>query len=93
MPTRPPRPEFEKRKYLRLQSIKSGILSFSQDLDNEPARIVDMSSAGARLELTNAIKAPGRFSLTIHPDDAVARKTVNCQLQWQRGHSLGVTFV
>lgn len=89
-----PGPEFEeKRRYLRFSSIKTAEIAFETCLPRTTVRILDLSSAGARLETERAITAPSNFVLHVGTASDAAEKTVYCRLQWQRGLHLGVSFV
>ncbi|MGB3625022.1 MAG: PilZ domain-containing protein [Henriciella sp.] len=83
----------DKRQYLRLGSTKSAELVEAGVIVPRSVRLVNISSAGARLKLDIARPVQDTFDLVIHPTDEFSRKSVKCQLQWQRGTDLGVKFI
>ena len=52
--------------------------------------VADISSAGARITLEEAIALPARLRLAFSRD---ARTGRTCQVVWRRGKSAGVKFV
>lgn len=87
------RPSDDQRRYLRLRSFKSAQVLFGATQPAIDVRIIDMSSAGAQLELAVGHQLTDVFDLVIHPDDPARRKAVRCRLIWQRKTSIGVTFL
>lgn len=81
------------RRYMRFRSIKSGLLRQDESSETIPVRVLDMSSAGARIELPAGSTPPATFALIVHPEDDLSRKTVNCRVVWQRDSCLGVSFL
>lgn len=83
----------EKRHYHRFASVKQAqILDPAAKAPTE-VKLSDFSPAGARLKLQEPHPVGETFDLVIHPADDISRKTVKCQLQWQRGRDLGVKFI
>lgn len=54
-----------------------------------PCRVLDVSTRGARLEMSEAKKMPEEFFLLIQGQSQRFR----CQIVWQNGAMLGVQYV
>ena len=52
--------------------------------------VQDISSAGARISVANAVSLPAKLRLAFARD---ARTGHKCQVVWRRGSSAGVKFV
>ena len=82
----------EKRNYARFKSTKSAELVEVGSGLPVCVKLLDFSSAGARLKLPDVRQISSEFELVIHPEDEMSKKIVKCHLQWQRGRDLGVKF-
>ncbi|WP_084419931.1 PilZ domain-containing protein [Henriciella litoralis] len=82
----------DQRRFKRISSIKSGLVLFEDESAPIPVKLIDMSAAGARLELARHLTAPPQFQLVVRPDEIGDRKAVNCKLRWQDGCQVGVSF-
>ena len=90
--TQSPPPRQDMRRYKRLQSFKSALLVTDSQEVPIPVRILDMSTAGAKLELRAPADPPAKFRLVIRADSPEDRKSVRCQRLWQQNERLGVRF-
>jgi hypothetical protein len=78
----------EKRTSPRLRSFLKGRVVFNGGQTSLECLIRDVSSAGARLELSASITLPDRFELYLPHRDTTSKVHV----QWRRGSQLGVAF-
>lgn len=90
--TAPIFPDQDRRRHSRATSIKKVRLETGGDDPVFMARVLDMSVAGARLQLEAPAMLPETFLLTVHTADAPSSKQVRCRLQWQQNTQLGVSF-
>src|SRR5687768_12318486 len=78
----------DKRTSPRLRSFLKGRVLFNGGQNSLDCLIRDMSSMGARLELSGSVTLPDRFDLYLpHRDE-----TWRAHLQWRRGGQIGVAF-
>ena len=78
----------DKRISPRLRSFLKGRVVFNGGQNSLDCLIRDMSSTGARLELSASVTLPDRFDLYLpHRDE-----TCRAHLQWRRGGHIGVAF-
>jgi hypothetical protein len=78
----------DKRTSPRLRSFLKGRVIFNGGQSSLDCLIRDMSSTGARLELSASVTLPDRFDLYLaHRDE-----TCRAHLQWRRGGQIGVAF-
>jgi hypothetical protein len=78
----------DKRTSPRLRSFLKGSVVFNGGQNNLDCLIRDMSTTGARLELSASITLPDRFDLYLpHRDE-----TCKVHIQWRRGTQIGVAF-
>src|ERR687893_1599092 len=78
----------DKRSTPRLRSFLKGRVLFNGGQNSLDCLIRDMSSTGARLELSASVTLPDRFDLYLpHRDE-----TCKVHSQWRRGNHLGVAF-
>ena len=78
----------DKRSSPRLRSFLKGRVLFNGGQNSLECLIRDLSSAGARLELSASVTLPDRFDLYLpHRDE-----TCKVHIQWRRGSQLGVAF-
>ena len=78
----------DKRSTQRLRSFLKGRILFNGGQNSLDCLIRDMSSTGARLELSTSVTLPDRFDLYLpHRDE-----TCKVHSQWRRGNQLGVAF-
>jgi hypothetical protein len=78
----------DKRTSPRLRSFLKGRVLFNGGQSSLDCLIRDMSSTGARLELSASVTLPDRFDLYLpHRDE-----TCRAHLQWRRGAQIGVAF-
>ena len=88
--SKPPRQD--QRRYARFPSFKSAQLVSDGPYGPVPVRILDMSSAGAKLEFYGPASPPETFKLVLHDDNPEERIAVNCHRLWQRKQKIGVRF-
>lgn len=79
------------RRYLRLDANKTAELSDGEG-GTVSIRILDMSAAGARLQIDRPFEFPETFSLSVTTSARTEGVTVRCRLRWQRDLEAGVTF-
>ena len=78
----------ERRISPRQRSFLKGRIVFNGGQSSLDCLIRDMSSMGARLELSGSVTLPDRFDLYLpHRDE-----TWRAHLQWRRGGQIGVAF-
>ncbi len=78
----------DKRISPRLRSFLKGRVVFNGGQSSLDCLIRDMSSTGARLDLSASVTVPDRFDLYLpHRDE-----TCRVHLQWRRGGQIGVAF-
>jgi hypothetical protein len=78
----------DKRTSPRLRSFLKGRVVFNGGQSSLECLIRDMSTTGARLELSGSVTLPDRFDLYLpHRDE-----TCKVHLQWRRGGQIGVAF-
>ena len=78
----------DKRISPRLRSFLKGRVLFNGGQRSLDCLIRDMSSTGARLELSASVTVPDRFDLYLpHRDE-----TCRVHLQWRRGGQIGIAF-
>ncbi len=78
----------DKRTSPRLRSFLKGRVVYNGGQSSLDCLIRDMSSTGARLELSASVTLPDRFDLYLpHRDE-----TLKVHLQWRRGAAIGVAF-
>jgi hypothetical protein len=78
----------DKRTSPRLRSFLKGRVIFNGGQNSLDCLIRDMSTTGARLELSESVTLPDRFDLYLpHRDE-----TSKVHIQWRRGAQLGVAF-
>lgn len=78
----------DKRISPRLRSFLKGRVVFNGGQSSLDCLIRDMSSTGARLELSASVTLPDRFDLYLpHRDE-----TCRVHLQWRRGAQIGIAF-
>ncbi len=78
----------DKRSTPRLRSFLKGRVLFNGGQSSLDCLIRDISSTGARLELSASVTLPDRFDLYLpHRDE-----TCKVHSQWRRGTQLGVAF-
>ena len=78
----------EKRTSQRLRSFLKGRVVFNGGQTSLECLIRDLSSAGARLELSASVTLPDRFELYLPHRDTTSKVHV----QWRRGSQIGVAF-
>jgi hypothetical protein len=78
----------EKRSSPRLRSFLKGRVVFNSGQASLECLIRDLSSAGARLELSASVTLPDRFELYLPHRDTTSKVHV----QWRRGSQIGVAF-
>ena len=88
-----PRSSDDQRSYLRLRSFKTAKAQFAAGRPAVDVRIIDMSSAGAQLELAESHAVTDVFDLVIQAEDPARRKAVRCRRIWQRNAAVGVVFL
>jgi hypothetical protein len=78
----------DKRSSPRLRSFLKGRVLFNSGQTSLECLIRDISSAGARLELSSSITLPDRFDLYL------PHRVTTCKvhIQWRRGTQIGVAF-
>ncbi|MBL8565261.1 MAG: PilZ domain-containing protein [Hyphomicrobiaceae bacterium] len=87
----------EARRAPRKQQALPALVTSPEIANAVPARVIDMSATGAKVELTPMGRAtgvpltdlPGRFLLVLRHD----RMEVDCELVWRDGWMLGVRFL
>jgi PilZ domain len=78
----------DKRSTPRLRSFLKGRVLFNGGQNSLECLIRDVSSSGARLEVSASVTLPDRFDLYLpHKDE-----TCRVQIQWRRGNQLGIAF-
>lgn len=78
----------DKRLTPRLRSFLKGRVLFNGGQNSLDCLIRDISSTGARLELSASVTLPDRFDLYLpHREE-----TSKVHIQWRRGSQLGVAF-
>ena len=78
----------DKRSTPRLRSFLKGRVLFNGGQNSLDCLIRDISSTGARLEVSANVTLPDRFDLYLpHRDE-----TCKVHSQWRRGSQLGVAF-
>src|SRR5918997_3066146 len=78
----------DKRSTPRLRSFLKGRVLFNGGQNSLDCLIRDISSSGARLELSASVTLPDRFDLYLpHRDE-----TCKVQIQWRRDNQLGIAF-
>src|SRR5919205_2083830 len=78
----------DKRTTPRLRSFLKGRVLFNGGQNSLECLVRDLSSTGARLELSASVTLPDRFDLYLpHRDE-----TCKVHSQWRRGTQLGVAF-
>ena len=78
----------DKRSSPRLRSFLKGRVLFNGGQNSLDCLIRDISSTGARLELSASVTLPDRFDLYLpHRDE-----TCKVHIHWRRGSQLGVAF-
>lgn len=78
----------DKRSTPRLRSFLKGRVVFNGGQNSLECLIRDISSTGARLEVSANVTLPDRFDLYLpHRDE-----TCKVHSQWRRGSQLGVAF-
>jgi hypothetical protein len=78
----------DKRTSPRLRSFLKGRVLFNGGQSSLDCLIRDMSSTGARLEISASVTLPDRFDLYLpHRDE-----TCRVHLQWRRAGQIGVAF-
>ena len=78
----------DKRTSPRLRSFLKGRVLFNGGQTSLECLIRDLSSTGARLELSASITLPDRFDLYLPHRDT----TCKVHFQWRRGNQIGVAF-
>ena len=78
----------EKRTSQRSRSFLKGRVVFNGGQTSLECLIRDLSSAGARLELSASVTLPDRFELYLPHRDTTSKVHV----QWRRGSQIGVAF-
>ena len=78
----------ERRISPRQRSFLKGRIVFNGGQNSLDCLIRDMSSMGARLELSESVTLPDRFDLYLPQRD----ETWRADLQWRRGGQIGVAF-
>jgi len=79
-----------KSRLSRRRVEKQAWLATDGDFALRPCKVVDMSDHGAQLTLEQFDRLPKQFNITF----SRARRTgLRCQVRWQRGRSIGVTFL
>src|ERR687893_740516 len=78
----------DKRSTPRLRSFLKGRVLFNGGQNSLDCLIRDISSAGARLELSASITLPDRFDLYLPHRDT----TCKVHVQWRRGSQIGIAF-
>ena len=81
----------EWRKEERHQTIKVGILSYSDGAVPCKSVIANWSPEGARLRFNKPYDGANKFDLTIYFDELVLVK-VPCVIIWQKDNDIGVRF-
>jgi len=78
----------DKRTSPRLRSFLKGRVLFNGGQNSLDCLIRDMSTTGARLELSASVTLPDRFDLYLpHRDE-----TCKVHIQWRRDTQIGVAF-
>jgi hypothetical protein len=78
----------DKRSTPRQRSFLKGRVLFNGGQTSLECLIRDISSSGARLELSASVTLPDRFDLYLpHRDE-----TCKVQIQWRRDNQLGIAF-
>jgi len=78
----------DKRSSPRLRSFLKGRVVFNGGQTSLECLIRDLSSTGARLELSASITLPDRFDLYLPHRETTSKVHV----QWRRGNHIGVAF-
>ncbi len=78
----------DKRSSPRLRSFLKGRVLFNGGQTSLECLIRDISSAGARVELSASITLPDRFDLYLPHRDT----TCKVHVQWRRGSQIGLAF-
>ena len=78
----------EKRSSPRMRSFLKGRVLFNGGQTSLECLIRDISSTGARLELSASITLPDRFDLYLPHRETTSK----VHIQWRRGSQVGVAF-
>jgi hypothetical protein len=78
----------DKRASPRLRSFLKGRVVFNGGQTSLECLIRDISSVGARLELSASVTLPDRFDLDLPHRE----QTSKVHVQWRRGSQIGVAF-
>ena len=77
----------ENRKVQRRRTLKAGTISLHLGGAID-CKIRNLSSTGARLEVTSQLGIPDSFILLTKPD----RIQHPCRVKWRKDHHIGVVF-
>jgi hypothetical protein len=78
----------ERRTAARLRSLLRGRIVFNNGNSTLDCTVREISSDGARLEVSEAVTIPDRFDLFIPQKN----QTSHAVIVWRRENSIGVTF-
>ncbi|WP_162173814.1 PilZ domain-containing protein [Hyphomonas johnsonii] len=87
-----PRPAGDCRAYQRMRSTRRGTLYSMAGAPVSPARLHDMSAAGACIEVDPGIALPARFTLRVADRAGQGDTDVACHLVWQHEALAGIRF-
>lgn len=79
----------DRRKHVRMRTLKAGKITFNRKLNVIDCIIRNMSEGGALIEVEAADWLPRKFDLTI-PMDEWRRA---CRIAWKSNDRLGVAFL
>lgn len=78
-----------KRTSPRVRTFLKGRIIFNNRMSTMDCVVRNISSTGAKLQLTEAVTLPDLFELSI-PQKG---ETVRAKLRWRRGEEAGVSFI
>lgn len=76
-------------RLLRQRTLKEGLLSYNEGSISTKCTVRDLSTGGAKVRLPNDIAWPNKFRLYVASDGI----TVDCEVRWRDGLTMGVEFV
>jgi hypothetical protein len=76
----------ERRREPRFRTLKSGTISLAGG--SVECRIINLSTAGACLEINGTKAIPDTFKLMVKPDNVLR----TCKVIWQQYNRVGVFF-
>lgn len=82
--------DYKSRRSVR-RTLKLPVLLSGEDGQHlAVTHTIDVSEAGAKLKLDNAVSLPDRFNLTLSQKGEVRR---SCKLVWRTDDAVGVRFI